>query len=174
MPDDPRLLHIRTLYDYGVWASIRVLDAAQLLTHDQLNAHGDGAYGSVRETLVHTMSAQRAWLTRWESSLPLVPPTGRLDPRDFPDVASIRTRWTQIEDSTLAYVAGLSALDLERIVTYVTSTGSTFSYPLWLQLFHQVNHGTQHRGEIAALLTRYGRSPGDLDLLVFQDDLHRS
>jgi len=171
MTNDPRLLHIRTLYDYSVWASTRVLDAAGLLTIDQLNAPGDGAYGSVRATLVHTMSAQRGWLSRWESPLPLVPPTGRLDPRDFPDVASIRACWAQIEDSTRAYLAGLSTMDVERVVTYVTSTGRTCSHPLWLQLFHQVNHGTQHRSETAALLTRYGRSPGDLDLLVYRDEL---
>jgi uncharacterized damage-inducible protein DinB len=34
-------------------------------------------------------------------------------------------------------------------------------------LAHVVNHGTQSRSEAAVLLTEYGQSPGDLDLILF-------
>jgi uncharacterized damage-inducible protein DinB len=38
---------------------------------------------------------------------------------------------------------------------------------LWHLLVHVLNHGTQHRSEAALLLTSYGQSPGDLDLILF-------
>lgn len=43
---------------------------------------------------------------------------------------------------------------------------------LWHCLLHVVNHGTQHRSEAAAILTGYGRSPGDLDFTAFLNEQH--
>jgi uncharacterized damage-inducible protein DinB len=41
--------------------------------------------------------------------------------------------------------------------------------PRWLIVAHVVNHGTQHRSELARYFTECGHSPGDIDLL---DALH--
>ena len=38
-------------------------------------------------------------------------------------------------------------------------------------MFHVVNHTMQHRSETAMALTALGRSPGDVDLLEYLDQV---
>jgi uncharacterized damage-inducible protein DinB len=35
----------------------------------------------------------------------------------------------------------------------------------WVMMLHVVNHGTQHRSEVALMLTILGHSPGDMEIL---------
>ncbi len=48
---------------------------------------------------------------------------------------------------------------------YTRSDGEPRVRPFWHTLVHVVNHGTQHRSELARFLTDRGHSPGELDLL---------
>ena len=155
---------IRDLYAYSDWANARILETAEQLTLEQYTTAGDGC-DSIRDTLVHTAAVQWLWLERWRE----MSPPGLWDPAEFPDVAALRARWAEVEEATSAYIAGLREPDLPRVVSYVNFQGGTWSYPLWQQLLHQVNHATQHRSEAALLLTRLGYSPGWLDLLVYVD-----
>ncbi len=157
---------IRTLYAYGAWANARVLDAAARLSQAQLTAADDGGYGSVRDTLVHIAAAEWLYLERWRGRSP----TALWDPQTFPDVATIRDHWAAVERETAAFVAGLREDDLEKVVAYVNFQGQTWAYPLWQQLLDQSNHATQHRSEAAAALTRFGHSPGWLDVLLYLDE----
>jgi uncharacterized damage-inducible protein DinB len=156
---------VRTLYRYNAWANGRVLDTAARLTPEQLSAGGGASFDSVRDTLVHAMSAHWIYLERWQGRSP----RAALDPREFPDVDSIRERWDGLERSTGAFVAGLDDARLAAVVEYVNFAGERWAYPLWQQMVHQVNHATQHRSEAAVMLTQHGHSPGWLDFLYFVD-----
>ena len=156
---------IRDLYAYSAWANARILDTAEQLTPEQFTTSVDGC-GSIRDTLVHTASAQWLWLERWRDSSP----RELWDPASFADIAELRIRWEEVEAATSEYVAELREPDLARVVSYVNFQGERWAYPLWQQLLHQVNHATQHRSEAALLLTRLGYSPGWLDLLVYVDE----
>ena len=52
-------------------------------------------------------------------------------------------------------------------MAYRALDGTPYTQPLWSLLSHLANHGTQHRSEAAAMLTILGRSPGNLDMIVF-------
>jgi uncharacterized damage-inducible protein DinB len=156
---------INTLYQYNAWANSRILDTTALLSPEQFLASRGASYASVRDTLVHTLSGQWIYLARWKGSSP----HAMWDAQLFPDLASLRPRWDEIEGETRAFVAELNDAQLARIVAYTNTEDERWAYPLWQQMLHQVNHATQHRSEVAVMLTQFGCSPGWLDFLYFID-----
>ena len=157
---------LSTMYAYNDWANARILDTAARLDPDQYRADHGASFGSVHDTLVHIMGAQWLWLSRWQGTSPRALPS----PDAFADLPAVRRRWAEIDADTRAFVAGLTRPEqLDRVVEYVNTEGQRWAYPLWQQMVHQVNHGTQHRSEVAMILTRCGHSPGWLDFLYYMD-----
>lgn len=156
---------IGTMYRYNAWANARILDTAAGVSPAQFVADGGASFDSLRDTLVHTMAAQWLYLERWHGRSPQAMPAGT----DFPDPASVRARWNDIERATQTFVAGLTDDRLAETIEYRNFKGERWAYPLWQQMLHQVNHATQHRSEAAVMLTHFGHSPGLLDFLHFID-----
>lgn len=155
--------YLVTLYDYNYWANERILRTAPQVSEAHLVEPMPFPHGSLRGTLVHILSAEWIWRSRWQGAAP----TAMLREDDFPTLAAIRTRWQTEEQQMRDFLAALHDEDVERVVPYTTTRGQVYAMPLWQMMAHLVNHGTQHRSEAAAMLTALGHSPGDLDLILF-------
>ncbi len=70
----------------------------------------------------------------------------------------------------MAFVAALTDEKLDSELEYTSTEGGRHRRVLWETMAHLVNHGTQHRTEAAAILTGFGHSPGDIDLIVFLNE----
>jgi uncharacterized damage-inducible protein DinB len=152
----------RTLYAYDAWANRRLLDACAALAPEQFTKDLGSSFRSVRDTMAHIMGAEWLWLERFQGR------TARLPSGDqFPDLASLRTRWTEVERDLLAYVGGLSAADLERSFDYWDMKGNPHTSVLWQTLQHVANHSTYHRGQVTTLLRQLGAKPIGTDLIGF-------
>jgi uncharacterized damage-inducible protein DinB len=153
---------VRTLYAYDAWANRRVLDACAALAPEQFTKDLESSFRSARDTLAHIMGAEWLWLERFRGR------TAALASGDqFPDLASLRARWAEVERDLLAYVGGLSAADLERSFDYRDTKGNPHSSLLWQTLQHVANHSTYHRGQVTTLFRQLGVKPIGTDLIAF-------
>jgi uncharacterized damage-inducible protein DinB len=155
---------ILTLYEYNNWANERILRTATQLTTAQFTAPTRFPHGTLRATLVTTLNAESIWLDFWRE----IPWPPFLTEEEFPDLALLRERWAQKEAERCAYLATVSDSDLDRPRTFTRFGGRVnYTAPLWTFMIHPVIHGTQHRSEAAQMLTEYGYSPGNIDLVFF-------
>ncbi|HKF53170.1 MAG TPA: DinB family protein, partial [Candidatus Acidoferrales bacterium] len=137
------------------------LDACAQLSPAQFTQDLHSSFPSVRDTLVHLMLVEWVWLERWLGRSPGFPS------ENFPDLASIRSRWQKIEADLTAFVQKLSAADLDRVVEYKNTKGIPFSNPMREMLQHLFNHQTYHRGQITTMLRQLGASAVATDLIAF-------
>ena len=120
-------------------------------------------HGGLQGTLVHALSAEWIWRTRWEGNSP----TSLLKKEEFPTFEALRVRWSEEEKKLMAFVDTVNEERLNSTFDYTNMSGKPFTKVLWQVMAHVVNHGTQHRSEAAAMLTDLGHSPGDLDLISY-------
>jgi uncharacterized damage-inducible protein DinB len=153
-----------TMYEYNYWANRKILRAAADLTPEQFVAPQDLSWGSIRDVLVHIMGAEWVWRMRCQEHRS---PSAMLDPAQFPTLDALTSRWNEEEAAMRAYLESLNETALAQPLAYVSTGGRPFSSTLWHILLHVVNHGTQHRAEVAHLLTQLGHSPGDIDMILF-------
>jgi uncharacterized damage-inducible protein DinB len=157
------LREVRFLLAYSRWANARILTAADSLAAELFTRDLHSSCASIRDTLVHTLSAEWLWLERLLGRSP----REMLHPVDFPSVDTLRTRWSPVEAGYAALAA--ADTDLGRRVTYTNRKGEEWTYPVGQILQHVVNHGTHHRGQVVALLRQLGQVPPTTDFLVFVD-----
>lgn len=161
---------VQMLCEYNRWCNARILGAAARLTDEQFLAPGPFPHGGLRGTLVHALFAEWVWRMRWQGTPPNY--QYRLKPEEFPTLAALRTRWMEEEALLMEFVTGLTDDKLRSVLEYTSTEGGRHKRVLWETIAHLVNHGTQHRGEAAAMLTGFGHSPGDIDLIVYLNE-HR-
>ena len=151
------------LYEYNSWANHRTLEACAGLSDEQFTRDLRSSFRSLRDTLVHILLVEWLWRERWLGGSPdKYPPAS-----DFPNLESVRRRWSEVERNLLGYIASLKPEDVDRVIEYKTTAGVPQAAPLWQMLQHLVNHGTYHRGQVATMLRQLDAKPIGTDLIIF-------
>ena len=157
---------LERLYDYGYWANKKLFDVLSQLTPEQFIQPVAGNYGSVRNTLVHILSAEWGWLDRCGGASR----GPALNAADYPTLASVFDRWKQVESHVRGFLSTLRDNDLDRVVEFAIGGGPKHAMRLGELMHHAAIHGVHHRGQVALLLRSLGYTPGNFDMLFYYGD----
>lgn len=150
------------LFRHNTMMNRRLLEACRELSPEQLDATTTGTYGTIGATLVHIANAQVGYAARLLD-------VGRPDslPEDpFPGFEALAARFA-LGDAQLEEAAAAQP-DREVEVTGDDPVG-TWRMPVALFLAQAINHGTEHRSQVATILTQLGVEPPDMDGWTYFD-----
>jgi uncharacterized damage-inducible protein DinB len=151
------------LVRFHAWANDRILTTATDLSDEELRRSAtldhDSAFGTIR----HLVDVDWSWREYcigndvgdtyvWDHGF------------ELDDLPALHAFCLEEDARMRGYVSSLDNSALNEPI----KIGSDLTVPRWLLVAHVVNHGTQHRSELARYLTECGHSPGDLDLLDAQ------
>lgn len=157
---------LQELFDYSYWANTRLFNVLAWVAPEQFTQTLGGSYGSIRNTLVHLLSAEAGWLERCGG-----PKRGpRLNPADFPTLNSVIRTWDKVEVNMRRLLADLRDEDLGRKVEFSFEPTRHYSMSVGEMLHHAALHGVHHRGQVALLIRVLGYVPGNVDILNYYAD----
>lgn len=156
---------LTTLISHHLWSNLRLLERCADLTPDQLNATMMGAYGSIYVTLQHIVTSEQSYFSRIS--------TGKR--YDRPENAPAMLFSDMIE-ATRATGAGLiewaPKLQANDMVE-VDWEGTPRPVPKTILLTQALNHATEHREQIKAIMTQIGVEPPDLQAWEYFDEVYK-
>jgi uncharacterized damage-inducible protein DinB len=161
------LATVQELFRYNRWANGRVFERLGTLPKEDFTRDLGNSYPSLRDTALHIIWAEWIWLERWKGTSPQLV----FQVRDFPTVAALETKWSEVERGQRTFLDTLPAERLREVVPYVNLQGHTWRYPLWRQMVHVVNHSTYHRGQLTTMLRQVKAQVVATDFLIFHDEL---
>lgn len=135
----------------------RLVEACRPLTPAQLSATVTGTYGTVSATLVHIANSQVGYAAR----LLDVERPERLSEDPFPGFEALSERMA-LGNAQLEQAAQNVDGDRQVEVRGDDPPG-LWRMPVSLFLIQAINHATEHRSQVATILTQLGVQPPDMD-----------
>ena len=144
-------LYLYNLYEYNYWADKAILKV--FIDHQiQLNTRVLGLFS-------HVVNAQVIWYSRiLKKAIAL----SAWKEHSLNDLISL------IEDNSKHIKFIIDNYNLEEKIEYKTSLGVEYVNSIEEILFHLINHGTHHKGQINTELKSLGIIPPSIDYIAYK------
>jgi uncharacterized damage-inducible protein DinB len=150
---------------YNAKANAALLEILSKEPEALLKADQKVFYKSILGTFQHLVLAELSWLRRYkgffrnealEGSALLDRDVAELKAESGTSLAACARLGSEVDSLFVAFAGGLAEAELEERVRYSNSKGEELEREYWQTVFHVLNHGTHHRGEISAMLDQNG------------------
>jgi len=150
---------LETLFRHNLWANLRLLEVCALLNDEQLQFSTIGGFGSIGDTLQHLVRSERSYFTRISTGQPYRHPEDA-PPLRFAEMAE----WLRHSgEGLIEWAPTVQATDSVELQWDNGAIYAMVQVPKAVILTQAINHATEHRAQIMAILTQLGIQPPDLD-----------
>jgi uncharacterized damage-inducible protein DinB len=146
---------LTVLFRHNLWANVQLLEICAKLSDEQLDATIIGTFGTIRETMEHIATSERGYFSRISTGQRYSEPEGT--PRLTLDGIVALSRSTG--QGLIEWAAKVQPDDSVQI----DWDGTIVPVPVTILLTQAINHATEHRSQIMAILTQSGIQPPELD-----------
>lgn len=146
---------------YTAWATGKMVDILSGVDEKHFDTEVKSSFPTVRKTIFHIWDAEQIWLTRIKGGTLTAWPSANFSgtSKDMLD------GWKKTSEELAELISNKDRTFLDTMIHYKNMKGIEFSQPVEDILFHVVNHGSFHRGQIVTMLRGLGYekfSPQDL------------
>ncbi|MEP7294046.1 MAG: DinB family protein [Chloroflexota bacterium] len=153
---------LTTLFSHNLWANLRLFERCAQLTAEQLDASIPGSYGSVYVTMQHIVTSEQSYFSRISTGLP----RKRLENQPPLTMAQMLESLRTTGAGFIEWAPRVQAADTVE----VDWEGTPRDVPKTIILTQVINHATEHREQIKAILTGLGIEPPDLQGWSYFED----
>jgi uncharacterized damage-inducible protein DinB len=157
---------LTNLFSHNLWANLRLLERCAELSGEQLDAAIPGTFGSIRDTLQHIVTAEQSYFSRISTGQPY------RRPQDAPPM-SLAEMMDMARTSGLGLIEWASKVQATDAVQ-VDWDGTPRETPKAVILTQVINHATEHRAQIIAIMTQIGVEPPELSSWAYFDERESS
>ena len=163
--------YARFMARYNRWQNRSIYTAADGLADEQRKSDQGAFFKSIHATLNHALWGDQLWMNRFVGTpAPLSP--------DIPGSVAQYDSWHELkrqraimDDVMIDWAAMMDTTWLEgELSWYSKAMKRDFTNPVTVLVLQIFNHGTHHRGQVHAMLTRLGATPDDTDIPFMPDD----
>lgn len=156
--------YFTALARYTAWADSKVMYWLNQIDDGQWNMKLNSSFGSVRETVMHIVSAEKIWIDFWEQD----PEANYLSQTFKGTKNDLMEIWQSASVGILDFIEALPEDSYDRQIGFRYPDGRQASLEFWQTFSHLHNHSTYHRGQLVTLLRQVGFTGlSSIDLITY-------
>jgi uncharacterized damage-inducible protein DinB len=149
---------------YNAWASTKIVEILSNADEKIFDAEVKSSFPTIKKTLLHIWDAEQIWLERMKGNVVTTWPsanfTGGKD--------ELLKGYAESSKSLAEFISTKDRAFLDSTISYKNMKGVEYTNIIEEILFHVVNHGSFHRGQLVTMLRELGFDKFQMqDLIAF-------